>query len=160
MANHDRRDPHRAPRDPLPRGHERILLLDDEPLVQKVHAIELRRLGYEVVCAGSGEEAIAWLRQHDADLILMDLLMPEMDGVEAFRRIRQFKPRQKALVYSGYASPARVAEVQALGAGPVILKPAPLSTLAAAVRAKLDDATDATGIPPLGGASDERHAPR
>jgi len=122
----------------LPRGSETILVLDDEPLVLKVNANELRKLGYQVRCAASGEEALAYLQEHHVDLVLLDLLMPGLNGVETYQRMLRYNPRQKAIVYSGYAQPSMVAEAQQLGADPILIKPTPLNVLARAVRDKLD----------------------
>jgi CheY-like chemotaxis protein len=127
------------PHDDPPGGHETILLVEDEPLVMKVNVHELERLGYRVVCARSGEEALRYLQDQTADLLLLDLMMPGLDGVESFRRIKQVRPGLKAMVYSGYAHPEKIAEIQALGASPILLKPATLPVLAAAIRARLDE---------------------
>lgn len=131
----------------LPGGTETILVIDDEPLVQKVNACELEKLGYRVVCARNGEEGVMFLREHRADLVLLDLMMPGMDGVETFRRIKEFNPEQKAVVYSGYAQPSQVTAIQELGAKPVLLKPTPILELATAIRTRLDASTPDTGTP-------------
>ena len=122
----------------LPGGSERILVVDDEPLVQKVSASELAKLGYAVACASSGREAVSYVQEHHVDLVLLDLIMPDMDGVETFKSIQRINPNQKAIVYSGYAHPSKVAEIQQLGARPILIKPTPIQDLAAAIRERLD----------------------
>ena len=129
----------------IPGGKERILLVDDEPLVLKVQSNLLASLGYETITMNSGEEAVDYLQTNDVDLLLLDLLMePGIDGVETFRRIRKFKPSQKAVVLTGYATPAQVKEVRDLGAGAYLIKPVPLSMLAQAIRHELDGVQEKT----------------
>ena len=117
----------------LPDASIIILVVDDEPLVQRVNASELRKLGYTVVCAGTGEEAVAYLTDHRVDLVLLDLMMPGMDGVETYRAIKAVRPTQKAVVYSGYADPAKVREIRDLGAHRILIKPTPVEELADAI---------------------------
>jgi signal transduction histidine kinase/CheY-like chemotaxis protein len=70
-------------------GGVRVLLADDNLVNQKVATRLLQRLGVEVVCVGNGREALLALRRGDFDLVLMDCQMPEMDGYEATRQLRQ-----------------------------------------------------------------------
>ena len=74
-------DPQTAPR--------KIMVVDDEPAIRDLIVAVLEDEGYEVVVAISGRRAIELLPQERPDLVLMDIMMPEMDGREAFRRIRE-----------------------------------------------------------------------
>ena len=131
-----------APRDDtepaLARDGETVLTVDDEPLVLQTNTRLLAALGYRVAACASGAEAIEYLRERHADLLLLDLLMPGIDGVETFRLIRSFKPAQKAVVLSGYAHPEKVEAVRALGIRHYLVKPVPLHLLARTVRDALD----------------------
>jgi len=86
-------------------GHERILLVEDEESVRAFSARALKTTGYEVFEADSGEEALEVLEEigYEVDLIISDVVMPEMDGPALLKRVRQTKPDIKVIFVSGYA---------------------------------------------------------
>ena len=134
--------PHRREPTPAgkpPSGKEKILIADDDPLVTDMMSRLLGRLGYQVVSVDSGEKAVEYMQKNGADLILLDAIMgPGMDGLEACRRIRQFRPFQRVIMISGHASPERVAAIRSQGVEHYLIKPVPLLTLAQSIRAELD----------------------
>ncbi len=80
-----------------------------------------------------------YLKERTVNLLLLDMIMPPgMDGLEAFRRILQVRPGQKAIIVSGYSETERVREALRLGAGAYIKKPYALQNIAEAVRKELD----------------------
>ena len=89
---------------PAEGGAETILLVEDDPLVQKVVALMLERHGYRIVAAASGEEAVslAHADPNSIDLILTDLVMPGMNGRETAKALRDDQPQAKVLYMSGY----------------------------------------------------------
>jgi len=127
-----------APVDLSSRG-EKILVVDDEPVLRELAAALLQRLGYTVSCVSSGEQAVVRLREHPVDLVLLDMMMePGINGLETYRQILQFAPLQKAIIVSGFAESDDVRAVQALGANRLVKKPYSLEQLGRAVRAELD----------------------
>jgi CheY-like chemotaxis protein len=81
----------------------RVLLVDDEELVRMSTAAMLADLGYEVVEAGSGEDALELLEEITPDLLLTDHLMPGLSGVELAKAARERIPSLPTLIISGYA---------------------------------------------------------
>ena len=86
-------------------GHERILLVEDEESVRAFSAQALRATGYEVFEADGGEEAMEVLADIDfkIDLMISDVVMPEMDGPSLLKEVRKTMPHLKVIFVSGYA---------------------------------------------------------
>lgn len=68
----------------------KILLVDDELEFLELAAIRLNSWGYEVVTASNGKEALEAVKEKKADMIILDYLMPDMDGIEVLRQLRKF----------------------------------------------------------------------
>jgi two-component system, cell cycle sensor histidine kinase and response regulator CckA len=120
-------------------GTERVLVVDDVPEQLQIAANMLGKLGYEVATVASGEAAVAYLGVHDADLVVLDMVMPGgMDGLETYRKILETRPGQRAIITSGYSGSERVCALQALGAGAYVQKPYTLGKIGIAVRRELD----------------------
>ena len=118
---------------------ESILIVDDVKEQREIVAEMLHELGYSVNTAASGEEAVAYLEKAQADLLLLDMFMePGMDGLDTYRKALELKPRQRAIITSGYAETWRVKEAQNLGAGSYVKKPFFLNNIGVAIRAELD----------------------
>lgn len=102
-----------------------ILLVDDEPLVKDVCAELLTLLGYKVITAGSGKEAIDVFtqQQHDIALVIVDYMMPEMLGTEVIAALKAIKADVKVVVSSGYLADTTVAELRQTGVLEVLGKP-------------------------------------
>jgi PAS domain S-box-containing protein len=118
---------------------ESILVIDDAPEQRSLTSRMMRRLGYQVSDAESGEAAVEMVKDGTYDLLILDMIMPPgMDGLETYRRILEIAPGQRAVIASGYAETVRVHETQRLGAGGYIKKPFTLEKIGLAVRAELD----------------------
>ena len=120
-------------------GNETILIIDDMEDQRYIATQLLTKLGYNVKSVSSGEEAVAWLRMNQVDLLILDMIMdPGIDGLETYRLIITHRPGQKAIVVSGYAESDRVQELLRLGAGSYLRKPYSMEKLGLAVRRELD----------------------
>ncbi|HEY2384437.1 MAG TPA: ATP-binding protein [Terriglobia bacterium] len=118
-------------------GSEKILVADDEPELLRLLESNLTELGYSVICARNGIEAMEYL-QDDVRLVILDMIMPEMDRVATLRRIREKTPDVKVLVASGHTSPEKNPLLDDLGIDGFVQKPFELARLAGAVRDVLD----------------------
>ena len=103
---------------------ETILLVDDVAEQREIASGILGRLGYNVVTASSGEQAIAYVKSNSVDLLILDMIMaPGIDGLETYRQCRKIHPDQKAIIASGYSESEKVKQAQSLGAGAYLRKP-------------------------------------
>jgi two-component system cell cycle sensor histidine kinase/response regulator CckA len=117
---------------------EKVLVVDDE-LDQRAIAMGiLNKLGYQAEAVSGGQEALEFLKEHDADILLLDMVMPGMDGCDTFSRIVQLKPGQKAVIASGFSLSDRVKKAQESGAGAYIRKPYSVEKLGLAIKTELD----------------------
>jgi CheY-like chemotaxis protein len=118
---------------------ESILIVDDVKGQRDLAAEMLRKLNYNVASVSSGEEAIEYLKKHKADLMVLDMIMdPGMDGLDTYRSVLAIRPKQKAIIVSGFSETNRVNAAQKLGAGTYIRKPYVIEKLGLAVRKELD----------------------
>jgi signal transduction histidine kinase len=128
-----------APVGDLPRGHETILIVEDNESVLEVAVTVLVDLGYRVVTATDGKSALAVIRREAAiDLLFTDVVMPNrMSGVELARAAQRLKPALKVLMTSGYSA-HHAGMVPGLDEFPAITKPYRRADLARSIRAVLD----------------------
>lgn len=117
----------------------RILVVDDEPRVRELLKIALEKSNYEVLTANSGKEALDILRKEKVDLVLADVMMPEMDGYELCKRIREDPKLYPLRFIFVTAKSEREDEIHGfkLGADDYITKPFNLRTLLARVETRL-----------------------
>jgi PAS domain S-box-containing protein len=122
------------------KGTETILLVDDDAALRQLGERVLRRMGYQVVTAASGEEAleIHGLRGDQLDLVIMDLGMPGMGGHRAIGELLARHPTVKVIVASGYAAHDQVRASLEAGAVGYVAKPFKRSELLATIRGVLD----------------------
>ena len=118
------------------KGTETILLVDDEEMIRKVACAMLQNLGYQVVVAASGAEAVEEIsRQGDSiGLVILDMIMPDMDGSATFDRLKAIMPNVAVLLSSGYSMNGQAINVMQKGCRGFIQKPFTLSELSQKVR--------------------------
>ena len=103
----------------------RILIVDDEPEIGRILAVILRGAGFEVAAVDGGRAALEHLAASATDLVLLDVIMPELDGFETLRRIREAPAtaRLPVLMLTANAGAADRARAESLGADDFIAKP-------------------------------------
>jgi two-component system, cell cycle sensor histidine kinase and response regulator CckA len=121
-------------------GNETILLLDDEQMVLDVGRPMLEKMGYGVKTSSSGQEAIDIYRRHQAEiaLVIIDMIMPEMNGGQVYDRLKQIDPDVKVLLSSGYSINGDAKEILSRGCNGFIQKPFGLAELSNKIRTVLD----------------------
>jgi PAS domain S-box-containing protein len=118
---------------------ESILVVDDVEDQRKIASEILTKLGYSVVSVSSGEEAVDYMKNHSADLLVLDMIMePGIDGLDTYKKILEIHPNQKAIITSGYSETDRVKKAQRLGATSYVRKPYLLDKIGKVVRDELD----------------------
>ena len=124
----------------LPEGHETILVVDDQETVWDFLIEALQNLGYSVILAENGLDAIEICRENPGqiDLVLLDMIMPKLGGHSTFYQLRALDPKMKILLASGYVAPSAVNDLLANGAVGFLQKPHRIKTLAEELRRILD----------------------
>jgi two-component system cell cycle sensor histidine kinase/response regulator CckA len=113
-----------------------ILMVDDDPLIRELSRELLENLGYRVETAANGAEALKKYRQMGgADLVVLDYVMPGLNGGQVLREFRTLDKRARVLVASGFVSSREAARLKEQGALGLIQKPYRLTELANRIRA-------------------------
>ena len=102
---------------------KKVLVVDDEKLIVKGIRFSLEQDGMEVDCAYDGEEALSMAKEKEYDMILLDLMLPKMDGLEMVRRLREAGSRAYVIILTAYDSFAYAQTAIRLGAVDFLLKP-------------------------------------
>ncbi|MEO8252079.1 MAG: response regulator transcription factor [Chloroflexota bacterium] len=113
-----------------------VLVADDEPRITKLVAMTLSDEGFRVVTAGGGQEALKKAEEMRPDIVLLDVVMPDLDGIEVMRQLREWRP-VPVILLTAKGSTADKAKGLDLGADDYIAKPFHPDELAARVRAVL-----------------------
>ncbi|MDY7036010.1 MAG: PAS domain S-box protein [Thermodesulfobacteriota bacterium] len=125
--------------DPLT-GSETILLVDDEEMILDIGDQMLKKLGYEVLPAMNGQEALVLYNKHQdkIDMVLLDMVMPGMGGGETYDRLKEINPDIKVLLSSGYSIDGRAKKILEKGCSGFIQKPFNMEQLSRKIREILD----------------------
>jgi PAS domain S-box-containing protein len=124
----------------LPRGNERILLVDDEEFIVDMAKEMLESLGYTITTTGSSPEALKWFDQspHDFDLVITDQTMPNMTGTEMAERMLNIRPDISIILCTGYSEEIVPERTESRNIKAVIMKPFIIQEMALTVRKVLD----------------------
>ena len=131
----------------MARGKETILLVDDEDMIIEVEAELLQEMGYHVLIAKSGREAIEIVSKAHSpgpassapDLVILDMIMPEMSGRETYDRLKEISPGIRVLLSSGYSVDGQATEILDRGCNGFIQKPFKVKELSQKLREILDE---------------------
>jgi two-component system KDP operon response regulator KdpE len=122
-----------------------VLVADDEQRITKLVSMALTDEGFRVVTASGGEEALAKAEEVRPDIVLLDIVMPDLDGIEVMRQIRE-RRSVPVILLTAKGSASDKAKGLDLGADDYIAKPFHLDELAARVRAVLRRASGASAV--------------
>jgi DNA-binding response OmpR family regulator len=111
----------------------RLLLVDDEEMFLEYLSRRLIKLKYDVATSFSGEDALEKIRGQDFDVVILDVLMPGIDGIETLREIKRIKPVTEVVMLTGHASAEAGVEGMRLGAYDYLRKPCDMDELVSKV---------------------------
>jgi len=118
----------------LDRAKTAVLVVEDSPEVQRYLRTLLELDSYQTEVASNGEEALQWLREgYNPAVVLLDMQMPGMDGLQTLQCLRELRPDLKVIICSGVDDPEKIGRAIALGAQAYLLKPVQHLYLSAAV---------------------------
>ena len=115
----------------------KILVIDDDRGIRHLIDIVLRHKGYHVLLAENGQRGLELFRQERPDVIVLDLKMPEMDGLTVLRHVRKLNLTQPVIMYSGAYTPKAEQQIRALGITEMIKKDCSLDYLEEALKRAL-----------------------
>jgi two-component system KDP operon response regulator KdpE len=116
-----------------PKMPVRVLVIDDDPAMTELLALVLKAKGFEVLVANSGAEGVKSVCSSAPEVVLLDLMMPEMDGWQVCQKVRECS-NVPIIVLSALDSPGMVASALDAGADDYLIKPVPSSVLIAHLR--------------------------
>ncbi|MFW5989545.1 MAG: response regulator, partial [Desulfosudaceae bacterium] len=122
-------------------GSGTILVVDDEEMVLKSCARLLKRLKYQVLTAGEGREALNLYetRKDDIDLVMLDILMPDMSGGMIFDKLREIDPAVKVLLCSGFSLNDQIRQILARGGRGFIQKPFEIQDISLKIKELIEE---------------------
>ena len=120
------------------RPNASLLLVDDDAAFRQVMAGELRRLDFEIATASSGEEAIRKAVEIEPDVVLLDLQLPDVSGLEVLKKVRDASPASEVIMLTGHGSIDTAIESIRTGAFDYVVKPCPLDELEVRIQRALE----------------------
>jgi DNA-binding NtrC family response regulator len=102
---------------------QKILIVDDDEGVRQVLKQSLEESGYEVTCVESGEKALVSVREESNDLVIVDMVLPRLDGLEVLKQMTALRPEMGVVMITGYASVETAIKAMKMGAVDYVVKP-------------------------------------
>jgi DNA-binding NtrC family response regulator len=106
-----------------------VLFVDDEVEFLQTLMKRMNKRGVKAFGAASGEEALTWLNHNPVDVIILDVKMPGLDGIQTLREIKKNRPLVEVIMLTGHASLAAASQGMALGAFDYLMKPIAIDEL-------------------------------
>ena len=140
-ASAEQRENEKTLQAPLLKGNEMILIVDDETILTETGQTMLKELGYRTLTANDGKTALDMYQrnQTDIDMVILDMIMPEMSGNETFRHLKTINPDVRVLISSGYGLNGKATELLKNGCRGFIQKPFNLMEISKKIREVLDE---------------------
>ena len=128
----------------LPKGNETIMLVDDQDAIWDFMIEALQTLGYTVILAENGLDAVEIYKNNPGkiDCVILDMIMPKLGGHSTFYQLKAFDPNVKVILSSGYVSEEEVNDILKEGAKAFIPKPHRINVIAKELRKVLDSKND------------------
>lgn len=128
------------PRKEIIKGKETILLVDDEDIIIEVGKALLKQMGYKVLVAKSGKAAVELYKsnQNEIEMVILDMIMPDMGGGDTYDKLKKINPEIKALLSSGYSIDGQATEILKRGCDGFIQKPFNIKKMSKKIRQVLD----------------------
>src|SRR5512138_2111312 len=122
----------------MTRGGGKILVVDDERLIRWSLEQQLQREGYEVLSAGTGEEALRIARADSPEVILLDVRLPDADGVDLLAKLRAADPELAVILITAFGAVEPAVRAMKLGAADYLVKPVDPEELSVTLRRTLE----------------------
>jgi CheY-like chemotaxis protein/HPt (histidine-containing phosphotransfer) domain-containing protein len=119
-------------------NQDRILIIDDDPGMHGMLQISLAPLGYNVVAAENGRQGLEMLEAEPFSVVILDIMLPDLDGIEILRRIREQWPEIEVIMLTAYASLETAIEAVRLGAYDYVTKPFRLDAIRSAIKRSME----------------------
>lgn len=120
----------------------RVLLVDDEEEFVQALSERLKIRDYDVTISLTGEDAIEKIKNYNFDVVILDVLMPRMDGIEALKKIKRTKPLIEVIMLTGHATVETAIEGMKLGASDYLMKPCETEDLVLKINKAYDKKTE------------------
>ncbi len=111
----------------------KVLLVDDEEEFVEILAERLEFRGFSVSTAFNGDDAVSRLKEHEPDVVILDVLMPGKDGIQTLKEIKQISPLVEVIMLTGHATVGTAIEGMKLGAYNYLIKPSETEDLVAKI---------------------------
>jgi CheY-like chemotaxis protein len=134
-------DQKREQRGPLPRGSERILFVDDEPILVTLCDAMFKKLGYQACSVMDSRDALEIFTKDPGkfDLVITDLTMPALTGIELSERISKIRPDIPVILCTGFGDQLDREQLKTIGIVEMIFKPPVIEDMALAIRRALNE---------------------